>query len=330
MPIAANDCRWAKRLLAGAKHVLCVSHARPDGDAIGSVLGLRALIQQTGVNATAVMLDPLPSRYDWLNADGSVLIWSGQEADVRKLSFDAVAIVDTCASRQLEPILPFLEELAVPRVVFDHHATRDLVADVLLMDESAAAACQLVYEWAVTVNLAVDRNAAEPLFTGLATDTGWFRFPSVDTRCIRVAEALVSAGVRPHEIYERLYQQERAAKLRLKGEMLRTLDVRAGGRLAVVSLDKAAFERSDATDKDTEELVNEPQQIAGVEVVLLFVDSGDGMTRVSFRSKGGFDVAAAAAAYGGGGHRQAAGARVEGALHDVMPKVIEKIEAALG
>lgn len=330
MGLAPNDCRWARRVLDGASRVLCLTHARPDGDAVGSVLGMRALLSGMGIKVTAVLPDSAGPRYDWLMGADPPRLWDADEQYVRQQQFDAVVIVDTCAARQLEPMMPFLESLQVPRIVIDHHATRDVVADVLLIDETAAAATQLVYEWAKAVNLPVGEQAATLLFAGLATDTGWFRFSSVDDRCLRVAEALVRAGAKPSRIYEQLYNQEPERRLRLLGAMLESLEVRAGGKLAIVQLDRAAFERAGAGPGDTEEMVNEPQKIAGVDAALLFVEQDDGVIRISLRSKGGVDVAAVASEYGGGGHRQAAGARMKGTLAAVRERVVADVERALG
>jgi phosphoesterase RecJ-like protein len=330
MALAANDCRWARRVLDGASRVLCVTHTRPDGDAVGSLLGMQALLRGMGLHVTAVLSDPPGPRYNWLMSDDPPSIWERDADRARQQSFDAVVIVDTCAVRQLEPLMSFIDSLQVPRIVFDHHATRDVVADVLLVDETAAAATQLVYEWAKAVNLPVGEKAATLLFAGLATDTGWFRFSSVDVRCLGVAEALVLAGAKPSEIYERLYNQEPERRLRLLGAMLETLQVRAGGRLAVVQLDQAAFKKCGAGPGDTEEMVNEPQRIAGVDAALLFVEQDDGKIRISLRSKGAIDVAAIASKYGGGGHRQAAGARLDGPLTVVRARVVDDVEKALG
>jgi len=340
MAVAVEDFKRACEVLAGGRAVLCVSHTRPDGDAIGSVLGLRALLRTRGLRVTALMLDPPTPRYAWLLDDDPPAIWTRDQAAVRGEAFDAVLIADTASARQLEPVLGYLESLAAPRIIVDHHATRDVAAHVALIDETAAATCELILEWAEALDWPVPPEAAEALFTGLATDTGWFRFPSVDERAMRAAQRLVAMGADPHRVYERLYAQESAARLRLTAAMLATLELRAGGRLAVVELIRDAFRRCGATPADTEELVNEPARIGGVEVVLLFVEQEDGQVRVSFRSKPpagglnrpfgpGLDVAALAAEFGGGGHARAAGARIRGSLPEVRRQVIARVESEL-
>jgi phosphoesterase RecJ-like protein len=329
MPISAEEHKRAFDLLSGCGRVLCLSHTRPDGDAIGSVLGLRSLLRGVGVDVTGVMLDPPTSRYEWLLVGDPLAIWTTDAAAIRDRSYDAVILVDTCAARQLEPVMPFVKQLSAPRVVFDHHATRDVPAGVLLIDETAAATCELICEWADAVGLTPSAEAATALFAGLATDTGWFRFPSVDARALRTAERLVALGADPHRIYERLYSQDAPGRLRLLGAMLATLELRAGGRLAVVELTQESFRRNGATPADTEDLINEPQRIAGVMAAVLFVEQDDGRVRVSFRSKRDLDVAALAAEFGGGGHARAAGARVVGSLPEVRERVLQRVESCL-
>lgn len=329
MAITIEQHRRAYELLAGCRRVLCLSHTRPDGDAIGSVLGLRSLLRGMGREVTGLMLDAPTSRYGWLLAGDPLVVWTADAPAVRRQSYDAVVIADTCAARQLEPVMSFLQELAVPRVVIDHHATRDVPAEVMLIDESAAATCELICEWADAMGLALSTEAATALFVGLATDTGWLRFPSVDARALRTAERLCSLGAAPHEIYERLYSQEPAGRLRLLGAMLSTLELRCGGRLAVVELTRKAIERCGASPADTEDLINEPQRIAGVEAALLFVELEEGRVRISFRSKRELDVAGLAAELGGGGHARAAGARVAGTLAEVRDRVVERVQSAM-
>src|SRR5206468_3386868 len=160
--------------------------------------------------------------------------------------------------------------------------------------------------------------APDALFVGIATDTGWFRHSNTDGRALAAAAELAAGGVKPHQLFEALYQHDSAGRVRLLGAAIETLEVH-GGMLAIMALDSHAFSRCGASLSNTEDVVNEPLRIESVMVSILFVEQPDGVVRMNFRSKPPYlsegptsrdiDVAAIAATFGGGGHRRAAGAR---------------------
>ena len=176
----------------------------------------------------------------------------------------------------------------------------------------------------------IDRQVAGALFTGLATDTGWFRFANADRAVYLTAAKLIKAGASPVELYERLYLSDSAARARLIGAVLSSFELLADGRLAVMRITQEMLNRCGATREMTEEIINEPQRIGSVIVCLLIVEpAGDGPVRVSFRSKRGLDVAAIAARFGGGGHERAAGARIPGTMAAVAAQVIPVLVQAV-
>lgn len=331
--IDAPAFHQAKQFIADWRRVVLFSHEKPDGDAIGSLAALRATLGALGLAADAVLLDPLPDRYDFLRENGSFSQF-GKDVHLPDLArYDAAIILDTCSYSQLRPIAQWLRTTSIPKLVVDHHATRDAIGDVRLIDESAAATCLILYDWFRTVGWPIGDAAAQALFVGIATDTGWFRHSNTDDRALAVCADLIARGVRSNAIYQSIYQRDSAARVRLLGASLGSLEFRAGGRLAIMTLDPRSFASCSATPGDTEDLVNEPLRIADVIVTLLFVDAGDGVVRINFRSKAGVspdvDVAEIAKSLGGGGHRRAAGARVSAPLTEVRAKVIAAAEQAL-
>jgi len=205
------------------------------------------------------------------------------------------------------------------------------------VDETAAATSLIIYELAQSVGWSIDIVTAASLFVGLSTDTGWFRHSNTDARALHAAADLVSRGAKTYELFESLYQQDSAGRVRLLAEALKTLELHSSDRVVIMALTRESFDRAQATPADTEDIVNEPLRIASVVVSVLLVEQSDGQLRINFRSKApdtpgvrpNVDVAAIAKEFGGGGHRHAAGARSKDGLATVRDKILARLGTAL-
>jgi bifunctional oligoribonuclease and PAP phosphatase NrnA len=317
--------------LGGCRRPLLITHQRPDGDALGAVAALARTLPALGLAPQPALFAPLPPRYAML---ADLVAWERWDLhrDALAAECDAVIVLDTCAWAQLEPLADWLRD--APRtLVIDHHPTRDPLGvrpgDLRLIDEEAGATCLILHEWRASARLPLDPPTATALLIGIATDTGWFRFPNTDARVLRAAADLVAAGAPPAPLYRAIYEQDSPARLRLIGRMLTGLERRLGGRLVVLKLRRADFAAAEAEHTATEDLVNEAGRLAGLEATVMFTEEPDGRIRVNFRSKEHLDVAALAAQFGGGGHARAAGARIRGAWDDVVAQVLAATEAAL-
>jgi phosphoesterase RecJ-like protein len=187
----------------------------------------------------------------------------------------------------------------------------------------------LLTEWVQWSGRKLDERLATALLVGLATDTGWFRFSNADARTLHTAGELVSAGARPSEIYDDIYQRDSAAKLRLVARLLQSLELGAGGRLAVLRLRQADFAAAGADMSETEDLVNEVNRLGCAEATVMFTEEPEGVIRVNLRSKRVVDVAKLAQQFGGGGHVRAAGARVKGDWDETVAAVMAAAERAI-
>lgn len=330
MPLI-HDIDAAHAWLGEYHRPLLLTHRRPDGDAIGSVVAAALALKSLGKEPLAAFFDPFPSKYDFLRGGVTPYFWEDAH-DVLTAECDAVIVLDTCALSQLEPAQFFLQQ-APPTLVIDHHATRDPVGtrdrDLRLFDETAGACALLVAEWIQRTDIALTPEIATALFTGIATDCGWFRFSNTDSRMMSACATLVAAGVNVGLIFNRLYQQEPEGKLRLVAHILSSMQLLSGGRLAVMTLRDADFARLGADRTMTEDLVNEAGRLAGVECMLLFTEEADGEVRVNLRSKEQLDVAEIARRFGGGGHVRAAGCRLRGGWDRRVPAFIQEMEQLL-
>lgn len=335
-PPATAEYQEAAALVSGWNRPLLVSHMRSDGDALGSLAAVRLALRSLGVEGTTVVFDALPARYEFMRSYGQYKLWP---QDVRQADLDqadGIVLLDTCSSLQVEPLADWIRAASVPKVVVDHHVTRDIPMDCCLIDESAAATCSILFEWFEAAGWSMDRACATALFVGVATDTGWFRHSNTDGRTMATVGALIDHGCQPHELYELLYQRESPARYRLRAAAANRLELLADGQVAIVALPEQVFTECGASRSDTEDLVSEPLRIRSVILSAMLVEHGAEMVRVGFRSKApaegtipDVDVAALAAGFDGGGHRRAAGARISASLSDAKRQVAECLERAL-
>ncbi len=313
-----------------------MTHAKPDGDALGSLLAMNHLLRAQGSTPTCLLYEALPDMYAQVCVgDFTMLDQTNLAAQLN--GHDSVIVLDTCAYGQLSPVEDWLRASSLPKLAVDHHVTRDALADVYLVDESAAACCLILYDWACSQGWPISPETAQALLVGIATDTGWFHHSNTDSRVFAAAGALVAQGTDCHALYAKLYERESIARIRLVGEALSSLAIYGDDCVAVMTLSAEAFMRAGASLSDTESIINEPLRIQSIIVSVLLVEQADGQTRVSFRSKQPLDhhaldvdVASLASTFGGGGHRRAAGARFEGKPGEVKDRVVAEVMRVLG
>ena len=319
--------RQVAAALHGADRIVLTTHVRMDGDAVGSVAALGRAAAAAGKQCRAVLLEQVPRRYAFMIGEGEPA-GPGEFAQLAARA-DCVVVVDTCAFRQLEPIADGLKAVREKVVVIDHHATADDVGAVAWRDTSASAAGVMVAELLGELGWPLDLQAAEALAAAVLTDTGWLRYANTDERTLKVLGRLLSAGVEADVLYRKIYQSDRPERLALLAAALGSLELHAGGRLAVMSLGAEDFAATGATHDETESFVNEPMRLAAVEVSAILIAQPDGQTRVSLRSRGEVDVAALAERFDGGGHAAAAGFTDQADLPAAKARLIAACEQAL-
>jgi phosphoesterase RecJ-like protein len=313
--------------LRQAGRVLVTSHANPDGDAIGSQLGLARLLRRMGKGATVWDRDPVPAIYSALPAADR--IHSGEEPP-RGFpdDFDTLVVLE-CPSLDRTGLEAQLEG-AMPILNIDHHLGNQHYGAVNWVDVSAPAVGEMVLRLAADLKLEIDPDTASCLYLALVSDTGGFRFSNATPRAFEAASVLVGRGASPERTSEWLYESRPEASLRLLGEMLATLELSAGGRIATALLTPEMYMRTGAAQSDSEGLVDYPRSIHGVAAVALLRGLGGERVKVSLRSRGdGVDVERIARRRGGGGHRAAAGFEAAGDLVALRQEVAAELEREL-
>lgn len=311
------DVRRARGLLEQAGHVVVTTHERPDGDAIGSMLGLVLSLQQKGQRATPVLAEGLPGRFRFL--PGSELV-----AETLPGDGEALVAVDTADAERLG--LPLPSGRAVD-INIDHHPTNTRFGRINLIDEQAAACTEVLLDLAPDLGLPLDERSAANLLAGLVTDTLGFRTASVRPGTFLRAARLMELGADLSSLYARALVHRSFAAVRYWGRGLSRLERQDG--LVWASLSLHDRQQAGYPGPDDADLIDVLTTIREADIALIFVEQSDGKVKVSWRARRGFDVAALAGQFGGGGHTLAAGAVVSGGLEPVMRLVLSATQAAL-
>jgi phosphoesterase RecJ-like protein len=325
MPI---DWRPLTRLVNDAQSFILTSHMRPDCDAIGSEIGLSLALRSRGKTVRIVNGDPVPPHIAFIDPDRNVEVLA-RDVAATDLSCDVLAVLDTSSWMQLGPMADVVRHMNAPKIVIDHHVSEDDLGALVFKDAAAESTGRLILEVIDALGVELTPAIAAPLFTAIATDTGWFRFSSVSEATLRAATRLVAAGARPHLLFAALYEQNSLARLRLQGRILSNVKSDLAGRLLSTAITQADLRELGAEPTDTEDVINRLLGVAGVEVALLFLQLGPRETKVSLRSRSPIDVREIAEKFGGGGHRAAAGVRYPGPLTEAEPAVLDAVRAAM-
>jgi bifunctional oligoribonuclease and PAP phosphatase NrnA len=312
--------RMADELRPG-KRIVISTHVNADGDGCGSEVALVHLLTEMGVTARIVNPTPWPSTFAFLLNDRVV------EQSVRGAPaltpLDALLVVDINDTRRLGVLGGPARDLAVPKLVIDHHvASQDPAGEVMYVDATACATGELVYDFARTLGLTISEPVATALYCAILTDTGGFRFSNTSPRCHAVAADLLAAGVDPETMYRRIYASVSPGKLYLLRDALDSLQIDEAHGISWISLPAGALERYGVESDELDGIVEHPRSVSGTRMALFFRDLGYGKVKVSFRSTGDVDANQFARQFGGGGHARASGALITGGLDDVRERVL--------
>ena len=320
--------RVAQRLL-GARRVVLVTHVNSDGDGCGSEAAVAAWLEENGVEATIVNPTEFPQTFRFLLHRQDVVAELGTaEADAAIDAADLFLVLDTAEPQRVGGLAPRL-----PRdrtLVVDHHvAGREVVGDTAVQDPTAAATGEMVYDLIRVAGGEIPGAAAMGAYVALVSDTGSFRYSNTTPRAHAIAADLLGRGIDPEVVYRRLFATAPLRRLELLREALSTLHFDEDAGLAWMVVTRETAERLNADGEDFDGLIEHARSIAGTEVALLFRETEEGKTKISFRSNGHADVNRLARRFGGGGHVKAAGALVDGGAETVAPPVIAAVREAL-
>jgi len=318
-----------QEVLKKHQRFVLTSHVRPDCDALGSELALASVIDALGKEARIVNADATPPRLAFVDPRRRIEVL-GRDVDPGELDeCDVIVVLDTSVWGQLGAMADGLRRLTKQFVVIDHHPGDVEVPGLVLKDPEAEATGSLVFRAAGFLDVPLTSEMASALFAAIATDTGWFRFPSTTSDTFNVISQLVARGACPSEIFQQLYERDSMGRMKLRGLVLSRIVAEIDGRLAHTHVLAEDFARVGASPSETEDFVNMALVIEGVEVAVMLIENPDTTVKVSFRSRGGIDCNRLAATFGGGGHKAAAGATLRRPFGETQSRVLDAVRKAL-
>lgn len=315
------------RWIRGLRCVGVTTHAKPDGDAIGSTVGLVRALNRIGIETRLWYLPPFQSEFRPVVEPTPYRLLGSLDA-LEDEPIDGLIITDTGALPQLGNLGVWLRENRDRTCVLDHHIQGDDIAAYRVVNPEAAAASEVVADLLRVMEVQVDEHIATPLYLGIATDTGWFRFSNVRAKTFRYAAAFIDAGVNHATLYRQIEQNHQGSRLLLLGRALNSMEFLQRGRIALLKLRLNDYRDTGASQEDTHGFSDIPQSIGKVEVVCLLAETEEGYTKLSLRSKhgpGAVDVNSVALKLGGGGHARAAGARLNMRFADAEAVIREML-----
>ena len=323
------DWHALKSVLDNANKVVLTSHIRPDCDALGSELGMAGLLEQMGKHVRIVNGEETPSNLAFIDPENRIMC-IGQDIQPDELmDADLWMILDTSAWAQLGPMGDVIRSFTGKKIIFDHHVGEDDLDATPFKETTAEATGRLVVDATEAFGMQLTPEMATPLFAAIATDTGWFRFPSVRVVTYDVAAKLIEAGASPAGIYADLYERETVGRLRLRGLVLNRIRTELDGRFAHTYILKEDFTETGALPTDTEDLVNHCLEIQGTKFAVIMIEQPTGGFKISFRSRCDVQCNLVAGEFGGGGHKAAAGAFLKGPFSEVSPLVLNHVRSEL-
>lgn len=324
----ANDLIEIKKKLTIHKNIVIISHKNPDGDAIGSSMGLYYYLTKYNHNVAVIMPNDFPDFLKWVPKSEDIIIYDKEEEKSQELlrKADIVFTLDFNAFHRTGKVADILSELDTTFVMIDHHQEPDDYATYMYSDVSISSTCQMVYHFIEKLNDLdlIDENCASCLYLGIMTDTGSFRFSSTTSTTHRVIANLIDKGAKNTQIHEAVYDANSHNRLLLLGRALSKLVILPELETAYITLSKEDLLEFNYQKGDTEAVVNYALSVKGIKIAALFKENlDDGVIRISFRSKGDFSVNTLAREhFDGGGHHNAAGAVSNLSLSDTVEKFI--------
>lgn len=315
---------------ARVRTVVMTTHINPDGDAIGSQIGLGRFLRSRGIEVRIVNRDPRPATLDLLD-DETLPLHQYDPAvhDAWLADADSILLLDNAAPDRMGSMERVMREQAGNVLCIDHHPERETPWAETIIDDRACATAAMVYELVRGAGWTPDPVAAEAIYVGLATDTGSFRFNSTNPRAHEIAAELLRLGAEPPKVHRAIYERNTLEFTRLLGHALSSVQTSHEGRVLSVSLALDTVRGLGATDVDTSEISTALLAVDGIDVALLFRELDGGSVKVSLRSRGRVDVHRLASEFGGGGHRNASGIVMPGGLESARDQVADRISSYL-
>jgi phosphoesterase RecJ-like protein len=295
------------------------SHARPDGDAIGSQVAMAYALRALGKDVQLVGADPAPMQFQVFPGVRDIQVSPAVHGH-----FDA-AIVMECADLSRTGVEGFDRYFIIN---IDHHPGNKSYGAINWFDPGAAACSEMVFDVIEALGVTLTPEIATHIYIAILTDTGGFHFSHITPRTFEICRRCTEAGAQPEAIARAVYDSSTMGRLRLMGAVLHNLEFESGGRAAVAALTLTLLQDTGATHEDSDGLINIPLTVNDIQAVAFFKEIAPDSFRISLRSKGNVDVNRVAGVFGGGGHKNAAGCSLTGPYPEVRRKLVAELNRA--
>lgn len=324
-----EDIKAIQELLSTPKKVVIIPHRSPDGDAMGSTLGLYHFLKKLNHEAIVIAPNEFPEFLAWLPATENVLIFEKDKENTTKIIFEAdlVFTLDFNALHRTGEMEHILNKVTAPFIMIDHHQKPDDYAKYMFSDTKYGSTCEMLFHFIVSLgqkNL-IDKTIATCIYTGIVTDSGSFRFPSTTSTTHRVVADLIDIGVQNGAVHNSLFDNDSYDRLRLLGQALQNMKILFDKKTSYITLTQKELDQNNYVKGDTEGIVNYGLSIKGIVFAAIFIEhKEENIIKISFRSQGDFDVNQFARTYfGGGGHINAAGGKSYLSMQETVAKFEE-------
>ncbi|MCX7883925.1 MAG: bifunctional oligoribonuclease/PAP phosphatase NrnA [Caloramator sp.] len=299
-----------------------VSHVSPDGDSIGSMLGLFNTLKDFGKSVDLFVDDILPEKYSFLTGFEHIKRYNTGS------KYSCLIILDCGDVDRLGELKSLLNSSDII-INIDHHISNTLFGDINYVDSNASSVGEIIYQILKINGYNISKNTAMCLYTSILTDTGGFKYSNTTSMTFNIVADLINTGINFSDIYSKIYDSRTLSQTKLLGKVLSTLEIYYDNKVAVLTMPYKLLDECNAKEKDADEFINFARNIDTVEVGVFIKEVNDLKCRVSLRSKNYVDVSKIASYFSGGGHIRAAGCTIEGSISEVKNKILDAVKTVL-
>lgn len=327
--LIASDWDSIKNLVRQGTSFLITTHVQADPDALGSEIALASALRNAGKKARILNPTSISKNYSFIDPQGSVGVYDAANGELDPAAFDAVFVLDISRWERLGPLAEPVRHCGRPKVCMDHHPYSGGYADFHVVDTSACATAELVYDLICDLNFPMTQEIASALYTAILADTGSFSFSNTTPRSHQIACDLLNHGIQARSLHEKLYQTHSARRLLFLGKALSSIKFDCNDRLAWMSISHKMLLASGIHPDEIDGFVDLARNCKSVTLSMLFLEVEPNDIKISLRAKGQFNANQLAGKFGGGGHNHASGIRLASTLEQAEQSVLDEARKAV-
>ncbi len=302
-------------------------HVNPDADAIGSEIAVAEILKQLGKKFVIINTSSIPYNLEFLNTKNLIKKFDKKKHLKFFKSFDAAIFLDHNDLRRTVRMEKYFREFTGTKICIDHHLQPENFTKYKFLDKTKSSTGEIILDFILSQSeIKLTKKIAQALYAAIMTDTGSFRFPKTTAELHRKVAILLEHGVKPYDVFDKIYAQDKISRNKLLGEALSSLKLSDSGKISYMTITQRDLKKAEADEAEVDGFINFGLSISGVKVALLFFELKDGV-KISLRSKGNISVNKLAKQFGGGGHKNAAGIRLYNiTLSRILPEILKAAE----